>query len=60
MIDHWGYDSRLGGEDHAAVLAAAYAPSRALLPDGPPPAPVLFRGVGLSVGENSETVREGG
>lgn len=58
VIDHWGYDGKLGADDHTAVLASALTSSPAVLPGGLS-GPVLFRGIGLSVGENSETVREG-
>lgn len=56
VIDHFGYEATLGAADHAAVLAAATTPSRAVLSD-PLPGPVLFRGIGLSVSPESETVR---
>ena len=56
MIDHFDYDAKLGAEDHAAVLSGAAVQSAAVLPGGLP-APVLFRGIGLSVSPDSETVR---
>ena len=58
MIDHFGYDAVLGGKDHATVLATAVVQSAAVLPAALP-GPVLFRGIGLSVSPESETVSEG-
>lgn len=55
VIDHFGYDSHLGAQDHAAVLADAAVQSAAVLPKALP-TPVLFRGIGLSVAAESETV----
>lgn len=54
VIDHFGYDSQLGAEDHAAVLADNTVRSAAVLPEALP-TPVLFRGIGLSVAAESET-----
>lgn len=58
VIDHFNYDSHFGAEDHAAVLADGFVQSAAVLPQLH--APVLFRGIGLSVAADSETVRAGG
>lgn len=55
VIDHFGYEATLGSEDHAAVLAAGTTASRAVLP-APLPGPVLFRGLGMSLSPESETV----
>ncbi|KAL4859312.1 Dolichyl-diphosphooligosaccharide--protein glycosyltransferase subunit [Chlorella vulgaris] len=54
VIDHFGFDSQLGGEDHAAVLADSVVQSAAVLPGGLQ-GPVLFRGIALSVPADSET-----
>lgn len=59
MIDHFAYDSVEGAEDHAAVLADGYVRSAAVLPPSVS-GPVLFRGVGLTVAPESETVRAAG
>jgi hypothetical protein len=55
VIDHFGFESQLGGEDHAAVLADSVVQSAAVLPGGLQ-GPVLFRGIALSVPADSETV----
>jgi hypothetical protein len=55
VIDHFEYDGSFGAEDHAAVLASHAVQSAAVLPGGLS-GPVLFRGIGLSVAPESETV----
>lgn len=55
MIDHFEYDGKLGAEGHATVLARDAVQSAAVLPGGLQ-GPVLFRGIGLSVSHESETV----
>lgn len=54
-IDHFGWEESLGAADHAAVLARGATTSPAVLPS-PLPGPVLFRGIGMSVSPESETV----
>ncbi|KAL4458520.1 hypothetical protein ABPG75_013385 [Micractinium tetrahymenae] len=54
VIDHFGYDSHVGAQDHAAVLADNFVKSAAVLPKALS-TPVLFRGIGLSVAAESET-----
>lgn len=56
MIDHFAYDKTTGSQDHASVLSSGFVAAPAVLPPGLK-TPVLFRGVGLSVPDSSETVR---
>jgi len=58
VIDHFEYDGKLGAEDHATVLARDAVQSAAVLPGGLQ-GPVLYRGIGLSVAPDSETVSSG-
>lgn len=54
VIDHFNYDATTGAADHATVLASNYVQSEAVLPGGLK-APVLYRGVALSIAPGSET-----
>ena len=60
VIDHFSVDAALdAGGDHTAVLAAKAARLPAVFGAEGPATPVAFRGIGLSVSPESETVRAG-
>ncbi|GAB4821924.1 hypothetical protein N2152v2_008970 [Parachlorella kessleri] len=53
VIDHFSFDGQLGAADHTAVLATDILDTRAVFSQ-PLKAPVLFRGIGMSLPRETE------